>query len=228
MATGEDWTDAELRASVRSYLDMAARLRSGQQVVKSHEYRRLAETYGRTVKAWERRAQNISRVLQLHGRDWIPGLLPAKNVGSAVAVRLEKILAAEERRAARVDVGFSIEVQNARRKKRSAVPPPGQRTPARSTAPQTVYSRDAKVRAWVLEEATGLCECCGEKAPFISFDGEPFLEVHHVRPLVDEGSDTVTNAVAICPNCHRALHHARDKDALREHLYLRVARLVRE
>ena len=59
-------------------------------------------------------------------------------------------------------------------------------------------------------------------------DGLPFLEVHHLRQLADRGSDTVSNAVALCPNCHREAHYGEKSKALIARLYERVARLVRE
>ncbi|MBE7567833.1 hypothetical protein [Acidithiobacillus sp. HP-11] len=31
--------------------------------------------------------------------------------------------------------------------------------------------------------------------------------MHRVRQLADNGSDTVTNAVALCPNCDREVHY---------------------
>ncbi|WP_444959398.1 HNH endonuclease [Microbulbifer sp. ZKSA002] len=40
-------------------------------------------------------------------------------------------------------------------------------------------------------------------------EGEPFLEVHHLRRLADNGSVTITNAVALCPNCHREFHYGK-------------------
>ncbi|WP_306234570.1 HNH endonuclease [Burkholderia pseudomallei] len=55
-----------------------------------------------------------------------------------------------------------------------------------------------------------------------------FLEVHHLRKLADGGSDMVTNAVAVCPNCHRRLHFSKDACAYRETLYGKVTELVRE
>ncbi|RQU00661.1 hypothetical protein DF146_02160 [Burkholderia cenocepacia] len=42
------------------------------------------------------------------------------------------------------------------------------------------------------------------------------------------GSDTPTNAVAVCPNCHRQLHFSENARAYRETLYGKVAELVRE
>jgi 5-methylcytosine-specific restriction protein A len=46
--------------------------------------------------------------------------------------------------------------------------------------------------------------------------------------LAQQGSDTVANAVALCPNCHRAVHHSKDALALIERLYQQVLRLARE
>lgn len=38
-------------------------------------------------------------------------------------------------------------------------------------------------------------------------NGEPYLEVHHVIPLSQNGEDTLENAEALCPNCHREKHY---------------------
>lgn len=71
----------------------------------------------------------------------------------------------------------------------------------------TAYRRNADVVAEVLERASGICERCGASAPFIrASDGTPYLEVHHKKRLADGGEDTVENAIAVCPNCHRELH----------------------
>jgi len=59
----------------------------------------------------------------------------------------------------------------------------------------------------VLSRANGICENCDKPAPFIRRrDGTPYLEVHHIIQLSKGGNDTINNAVAICPNCHRELH----------------------
>ena len=54
--------------------------------------------------------------------------------------------------------------------------------------------------------AEGKCQYCGNDAPFIDNNGQPYLEEHHVKRLADGGSDTIDNVVAICPNCHRKIH----------------------
>ncbi|MEX5669482.1 HNH endonuclease, partial [Pseudomonas neuropathica] len=89
-----------------------------------------------------------------------------------------------------------------------------------------VYVRDPEVRAWVRNEAVGRCEACEEIAPFQKL-GLPYLEVHHVRPLAQKGSDRITNAVALCPNCHQRCHHSNDREDYTESLYAKIARLIR-
>ncbi|EXJ11258.1 putative restriction endonuclease [Nitrincola nitratireducens] len=70
-----------------------------------------------------------------------------------------------------------------------------------------VFLRNPDVVAEVLYRARGVCEKCGEKAPFSRrTDGSPYLEVHHKVRLADDGEDTLDNAIAVCPNCHRELH----------------------
>lgn len=69
------------------------------------------------------------------------------------------------------------------------------------------FRRNADVVAQVLERADGVCERCSSDAPFIrASDRTPFLEVHHKKTLAAGGEDTVENAIAVCPNCHRELH----------------------
>jgi len=65
-------------------------------------------------------------------------------------------------------------------------------------------------------------------APFIGNDGLPYLEVHHVMPLASHGSDTATNAVALCPNCHRCCHYSNDSDEFKLRLYEKIPRLELE
>jgi len=72
---------------------------------------------------------------------------------------------------------------------------------------QTVFKRNPDVAAEAMKRANGFCEACGKPAPFISASkGIPYLEIHHKVFLADGGEDTVDNAVALCPNCHRKMH----------------------
>jgi 5-methylcytosine-specific restriction endonuclease McrA len=70
------------------------------------------------------------------------------------------------------------------------------------------FLRNPDVVAEVLLRANGVCEQCGSNAPFLrAKDGTPYLEVHHRKPLADHGEDSVDNAIALCPNCHRKSHY---------------------
>lgn len=71
-----------------------------------------------------------------------------------------------------------------------------------------VYERNPDVVAEVLEKAKGICEECETPAPFIrKKDSTPYLEVHHKIQLTNGGQDTVENAEALCPNCHKKKHY---------------------
>lgn len=79
--------------------------------------------------------------------------------------------------------------------------------PEKTIVETTVYIRNPLVVAEVLYRAKGVCEKCKSVAPFLrKSDGSPYLEVHHKIPLSEDGDDTVENAIALCPNCHRELH----------------------
>ncbi|WP_421511460.1 HNH endonuclease [Enterobacter sp. JS8-1] len=70
-----------------------------------------------------------------------------------------------------------------------------------------VFVRSPDVVAEVLHRAMGNCEKCHKPAPFHrSKDNTPYLEVHHIIPLSKGGEDTIENAIAVCPNCHRQAH----------------------
>ncbi|MFG0887285.1 HNH endonuclease [Vibrio sp. CJQ_6] len=70
-----------------------------------------------------------------------------------------------------------------------------------------VYERNPYVVVQALQRANGNCEVCFQPAPFLrKSDGSPYLEVHHEVPLSQGGEDTLSNVVALCPNCHRKSH----------------------
>ncbi|MBU2720234.1 HNH endonuclease [Acidithiobacillus ferridurans] len=224
---GDSWSKEELRASVDAYVEMQRKERQGQPFTKKRYYQDLAAKFGRTEKAYEYRMQNISYVMTLLGRAWLAGLKPAKNVGANVAAEIEAMIAQSEGRQFIPVAAFEIEArEEAKRKNLSK--PQGNRRPTATSSAITQYQRDAAVKAWVLQQANGKCESCGQPAPFNGSDGLPFLEVHHVRQLADNGSDTVTNAVALCPNCHREAHYGENSRTLVSQIYERVSRLVRE
>jgi 5-methylcytosine-specific restriction enzyme A len=68
------------------------------------------------------------------------------------------------------------------------------------------YVRNEYVTELVKRKATGKCQLCSQPAPFNDRKNNPYLEVHHVTWLSNDGEDTVENTVALCPNCHRKMH----------------------
>lgn len=100
------------------------------------------------------------------------------------------------------------------RAKQSA--PEGSGTTTTSTG--TSYTRSDLIRDFALRLADGVCQACSAEAPFTSKGGEPYLEVHHLYRVSDGGVDDPENVIAICPNCHREVHHGRNGDDLNESL----------
>ena len=68
------------------------------------------------------------------------------------------------------------------------------------------YDRNQDVVEFVKRRANGFCQLCKNAAPFNKKDGEPFLEIHHIKWLSQGGNDAIDNTVALCPNCHRKMH----------------------
>jgi len=89
--------------------------------------------------------------------------------------------------------------------------PDGAINPLRTTRSVELIERNPVVKAWVLREANGVCQLCEQIGPFTDSEGQPFLEVNHIKPLSENGEDSVSNAVALCPNCHRRCHYGSDK-----------------
>jgi 5-methylcytosine-specific restriction protein A len=229
--SNSDWSDVEIQAAVDAYLSMLSREQSGQKVVKTEENRILREgaLAGRTKGSVEFRMQNISTVLVELGRARIEGYKPAKNVGANVARSIREALIAPS---TLTPEDFAPTADEATLEQRAAKlerqplkdEPKGIERPEQTQSSGKSYVRDPEVRAWVRQQAEGKCEGCGEPAPFEK-DGRPFLEVHHVKHLAQEGSDRTSNAVALCPNCHRRCHHSSDRDEFTASLFQKVERL---
>lgn len=80
------------------------------------------------------------------------------------------------------------------------------------------FLRDPLVVVFVIKRSKGFCELCEDEAPFLKDDDLYYLEAHHVKPLSKGGDDTPNNVVALCPNCHRLLHHGRERHKKRKFL----------
>ena len=88
------------------------------------------------------------------------------------------------------------------------------RLPTRTPVVLFAFERNPDVVAEVLQRAKGSCERCKDPAPFLRRkDKSPYLEVHHRVQLAAGGEDTVENAEALCPNCHRETHYGATGEA---------------
>lgn len=72
------------------------------------------------------------------------------------------------------------------------------------------YKRSEVVKEFARKHADGVCQGCGEDAPFLNKKGRPFLEVHHLYRRSDGGADDPENVIAVCPNCHRRAHYGQE------------------
>ncbi|GJG98730.1 HNH endonuclease signature motif containing protein [Cupriavidus pauculus] len=97
--------------------------------------------------------------------------------------------------------------------------------PAKRTVQRDDFVRNPFVVRGAIVRSGGKCEMPGCKsALFEREDGSPYLEVHHVVPLSEEGDDTLLNAAALCPHCHRELHFGKARLARRTTLATYIAK----
>ena len=82
------------------------------------------------------------------------------------------------------------------------------------------------VKQYVKDRAGGTCELCGKYAPFKTAYDEPYLEIHHLITLSDDGPDTIYNTVALCPNCHKKMHFGKISTDSKE--YIKLVKLMLE
>jgi hypothetical protein len=87
------------------------------------------------------------------------------------------------------------------------------------------YTRSKKIKKYVKKRADGLCEGCGERAPFTSKTGKPYFHAHHVHELSDGGSDTIDTVIALCPNCHYRVHHGQGGEEYNQQLIEKLQEL---
>lgn len=76
-----------------------------------------------------------------------------------------------------------------------------------------VYRRDPRIAILSFQEASYTCEVDKTHNTFISeANKRPYVEAHHFIPMKFQPSftsplDSLENVVALCPNCHRGIHH---------------------
>jgi 5-methylcytosine-specific restriction protein A len=82
--------------------------------------------------------------------------------------------------------------------------------PSARQGKRTAWERSTDLKIYVRRRADGVCEGCGAPAPFGAKDGRPYLEPHHTRRLSDGGPDDFHHVIALCPTCHKRVHHGQD------------------
>lgn len=210
---------------------------NGIKYKKIDYYRELAKQFDRSEKYYERRMSNISHVLvDRYESVHLSGLKPLFGVEAAIESQIEDIIdkndylnnenflkPTADRKSLKKKINYIL------KKKNVNLNPPGNKKPKKKKSQTTQYERCPKVVVAILSLANGKCESCKENAPFISKkDNSPYLEVHHIKRLADKGSDTTTNAVAVCPNCHKALHYSNKSKELADKLINTIDRLIKE
>lgn len=227
MPRDNNWSRSEIVAAVAAYLELLSLERQGEIFSPTEVHRKLAggALAPRSEGAVARRMSNISSVLAKNGKRWVSRYKPSlDHVGARVAgMILDALIELEESGSADgialIDRAHSIMDEG-----RVARPAGVQKPKVRPQEVMT-FVRSAQVVAWILQGAGGVCEACRSPAPFALSSGKPYLEVHHVLGLADGGADVVENAVALCPNCHRRLHYACDREAYKDALIASIERL---
>jgi 5-methylcytosine-specific restriction endonuclease McrA len=79
------------------------------------------------------------------------------------------------------------------------------------------YPRNSVLKNYVKRRSNYSCEIPNcNYVGFLKSDGEQYIEVHHIIPLSEGGEDSIFNTVALCPNCHRAIHYSEDREAMKQ------------
>lgn len=96
--------------------------------------------------------------------------------------------------------------------------------PKATTVTRNDFVRDPYVVQAALLRSRGKCEMPGCDAKLFSKPEDvPYLEVHHVIPLGEGGDDSLANAAALCPSCHREQHHGKLKMEKRAQLQAAIS-----
>ncbi|MFC3124328.1 HNH endonuclease [Pseudoroseomonas globiformis] len=77
------------------------------------------------------------------------------------------------------------------------------------------FERDPLLSAIAKVRASFRCEVVGCVHPtFVSKDGQPYVEVHHIMPLSQGGPDVLNNLACVCPAHHREVHVGRASERI--------------
>jgi 5-methylcytosine-specific restriction enzyme A len=227
-----EWSDHEYTLIVKEYLSSLNKLESGQDANIFHIIQSIVENeqISKSEKSIVQKLRNISFTLTQFCKPHILEIKPLHD-NYGVHEKISKILSLLNY----IDLNNyepAPEGKNLNKKVQIFLQtsftgkPQGIKSPIQTQTTVSNYLRDPLVKAWIIQNANGSCELCGNPAPFLSPENQPYLESHHVKTLADGGPDTIENTVALCPNCHRACHYGKEKITLQERLLFNIERLI--
>ena len=79
-------------------------------------------------------------------------------------------------------------------------------TPKKKKVIVNLYKRNSKLITKLKRVYKNKCQICMFR--FKKENLEYYSEVHHIKPLGEDGSDSLENLVNLCANCHRKTHYA--------------------
>lgn len=87
--------------------------------------------------------------------------------------------------------------------------------PEKNVGYRTSFQRNQETAKKSIQRANYKCDIDESHSSFISKNGKPYMEAHHLIPLAtqdyfDYSLDVDANIICLCPNCHRKLHYGQD------------------
>lgn len=86
--------------------------------------------------------------------------------------------------------------------------------PERRQVVQAIIARNRKLVGKAKKDADYRCQRCDNESGWLTSEGKPYVEVHHIIPLGENGFDDLRNMIVLCVNCHKMLHHASNRHML--------------
>ena len=226
------WSDHEYFLIVKEYLSSLHKLENDQNTNILYVIQSMIEKKGiaKSNEAIKQKLRNISFTLTRFCKPYIVEIEPLQDsddVHEKIANMLSRRNFIDLSNYEPIPDGKSLDEKVQKLLQYSLTgKPQGIRSPNKIQSSVNNYLRDPLVKAWIIQNANGSCELCGNPAPFFSSGNEPYLESHHVKTLADGGPDIIENTVALCPNCHRACHYGKEKTLLKEKLLSNIERLI--
>ncbi len=190
----DGWSNEELKASVQAYGEMLRQQVATTKFVKAHVYRELANRFGREEGAFERRMQNISAIYEERELEWVVGLKPQKNIGTAIKSRLIKII--DELPPAPGPVAHELEKAEVEAEQQRVFDPRNVDDARQRVVASIVRRRgQSAFRKKLLEAYATRCAITG-------CDQAEVLEAAHIHPYKGEHTHVVSNGLLLRADLH--------------------------